>query len=224
MIAALLAALSVGQAAETAPMTERTDRLDLSLSREDGQNIWRAGPYSGAWSGRGTAMNVMNIRRRNTARVELSFAGPGFEAGPVQLSCAGGDSEFELFWITWERSDLAYACTATRDGAALDTRFELALQRGRGFMGRARNERAGELRHDGQVVQFETQRLSGVSFPSGRVPGYVIRSDGREIAGMDYGVMRPTVYLPPEGDPEREIALIAAIVLATFFDPANMNN
>lgn len=205
-----------------APMIERTQSYEIRYGRSDGSNTWAAGPYSGTWSGRTSSMNVMNMRRRNATRTQLTVNGPGFEDGTVSLSCAGGEFEFELFWITWERERLSYVCTISRNGETIDSRLELAFQRGRGLLRAGRNERAGQMVHEGQTVQFETQRLSGIAFPSGKVPGYVVRADGREIAGMDYGVMRSTLYLPAEDDPHREIALLTTIALATFFDPANM--
>ena len=207
---------------DVAPMIERTQSHEIRYGRSDGVNTWEAGPYSGTWSGRASSMNVMNVRRRNATRTQLTVNGPGFEDGTVSLSCAGGESEFELFWITWDRQQLSYVCTISRNGEPIDSRLELAFQRGRGLLGAGRNERAGQMVHEGQTVQFETQRLSGIAFPSGKVPGYVVRADGREIAGMDYGVMRSTLYLPDDDDPYREIALLTTIALATFFDPANM--
>ncbi len=219
IIEALVSALSLAQAGDVEAMTASAQQVEMRLYREDGENRWSAGPWGGTWSGRGTAMNILNIRRRETARMELGVAGPGFDS-PLTLLCAGGQSELELFWITWDRDDLAYTCDGD-DGA----RFELALQNSGGLFGRARNERAGELRYGGRTVRFETQRLSGVAFPSGRVPGYVIRDEaGNAIAGMDYRVMRPLLYLPAEDHPDREAALVAAVTLATFFDPANMGN
>lgn len=57
------------------------------------------------------------------------------------------------------------------------------------------------------------------------MPGYLTRDEaGRDIAGMDHRMMRPLLYLPGEGDLYNEIALIAAVTLATFMDPANMGN
>jgi hypothetical protein len=207
---------------DVVPMIERTQSHEIRYGRSDGSNTWSAGPYSGTWSGRASSMNVMNIRRRNTTRTQLTVNGPGFEDGTVSLSCAGGEFEFELFWITWERERLSYVCEISRNGEPIDSRFELAFQRGRGLLRAGRNERAGQMVHEGQTVQFETQRLSGIAFPSGKVPGYLVRADGHEIAGMDYGVIRSTLYLPDDDDPHREIALLTTIALATFFDPANM--
>ena len=219
--------LSIGLAAQPAgdvPLTERTEAVELHYGREDGRNTWRAGGYSGTWSGRGSSSNVFGVRTRSRSRVELTFAGDGSGGSPLTVSCTGGESEFTLAWITFDKQDLSYACNFSRDGEPVpDSRFELALQR-RGLMGMGRNERAGEMHHAGHVLRFETQRLSGVAFPSGRVPGYVIRADGRDVGGMDYGVMRSTLYLPPDGDPQRESVLLAALILATFMDPANTGN
>ena len=89
------------------------------------------------------------------------------------------------------------------------------------MMGLGRHERAGELHWNDEVYQFETRRLSGPRLPTGRVTGYVIRHEGRDIAGMDYRMFQPMLWLPAEGDPHREAALVAAMSLALFMDPAN---
>lgn len=216
-------ALAAGAAASALALqsvTETAQEVPIQLSRGDGQNHWQAGPWAGTFGLRGSSFRVMNIRSVDRARANFTVNGPGFE-GEVSASCEGGQGHFTFAWITWDRDRLSYACDYFLDGEPLDARMELAIQRS-GLMGIGRNERAGELHWNDEVYQLETQRLSGVGFPSGRVPGYVIRHRGRDIAGMDYGVMRSTLYLPHEGEEGREAALIAGLSLAFFTDPANM--
>lgn len=224
MMAAMIAGAVLGlQAGDDVPVTERTEEVEVRYGREDGRNTWQAGELHGTWSGMGSYRNLFGVSERRRTRAEITVAGGSFGDTPLEISCSGGESELSLGWITFDKQDLVYSCTFTRNGETLDSRFELALQES-GLFGMGRNERAGEFHHDGTTLQFETQRLSGVGFPSGRVPGYVIRQDGADVGGMDYGVMRSRVYLPGETNPLREPVTVAAIVLALFFDPANTGN
>lgn len=226
MIFELAFALAATAAAQDgAAMTERTEQVELRLSRRDGANVWEAGPYSGSFRVGGRSTRLFGMRSSDIARATLTVNGPGFENGEVTIQCDGGQLDFTVAFITFDHEDLSYVCTFERGGQAIDSRFELALSSSGFFSGLGRAERAGGVRHEGREVRFETQRLSGAALPTGRVPGYVIRSlDGEDIAGMDYRVMRPMLYLPAEGDPDREIALLTALVLATFTDPANSGN
>jgi len=217
----IASAALMGAQADDTPITGRTEEVEIRYSRQDGQNRWQADELGGTWSGMGSYRNLFGVSERRRTRADLTVTGGSFGEVPLEISCSGGESELRLAWITFDRQDLVYSCSFTRNGEALDSRFELALQR-RGLMGMGRNERAGEFHHNGTTLTFETQRLSGVAFPSGRVPGYVIRHDGVDVGGMDYGVMQSRMYLPGEDDMLREPVTLAAIVLALFFDPANM--
>jgi hypothetical protein len=205
------------------PVTERTEAVEVRYGREDGQNVWQAGELHGTWSGMGSYRNLFGVSERRRTSANITVSGGSYADAPLSIRCSGGESELSLGWITFDKQDLVYSCTFSQNGETLDSRFELALQES-GLFGMGRNERAGEFHHDGATLQFETQRLSGVAFPSGRVPGYVIRHEGEDVGGMDYGVMRSRVYLPGADDPLREPVTIAAIVLALFFDPANSGN
>ena len=204
-------------------MTASADQVELRLSRSDGQNIWEAGPYSGTFQVRGSASNIMNIRTRNRAQAELTVNGPEFSDGEIGIACSGGQGELSLGWITFDRDELSYVCTFTRGGVNIDARLELALERRGGLFSMGRNDRAGALSYEGGELRFRTERLSGAAFPTGRVPGYAISSGQDVVAGMDYRVLRPLIYLPPEGDDDREAAFLAALILALFMDPANMD-
>tara|TARA_R110002096_G_scaffold76043_3_gene179673 strand:- start:1138 stop:1824 length:687 start_codon:yes stop_codon:yes gene_type:complete len=224
MIFELAIALLAGSAAQqTVPMVERTEQVELNMSRRrGGSNAWEAGEWSGTYSGFGTSSRMFGMRSRDMSRANLTINGPGFEDGEVAIACEGGQLDFSISFITFDHQDLSYLCTFTRAGQPIDSRFELALSSSGILSGLGRAERAGALRHDGRELRFETQRLSGPSLPTGRVPGYVIRTlNGEDIAGMDYRTFRSVFYLPPEGDPEREAAFLAALILATFMDPAN---
>lgn len=224
---ALILQQADGLAAENTaalPMIERTERLEIDRFRQDRRNQWRAGEWTGQWSGMGTSSSGFG-RQRNYSRASFTVTGPGFESGMVTADCEGGQLDWDFLWIEWAHEDLAYVCTFSRDGVLIeDARFELALERSRGFAGMGRNERAGQITYGGQTLRQRTQRLSGAAFPSGRVPGYVILDGDEEIGGMDYGVFKSKLYLPPEGAQTRAIALLAGLAVAHFMDPANSNH
>ncbi|WP_339744384.1 hypothetical protein [uncultured Maricaulis sp.] len=215
---------AVAASAAALPMIERTERLEVERFRRDRHNQWRAGEWTGQWSGMGSYSSGFG-RQRNYSRASFSVTGPGFETGMVTAECEGGQLDWDFLWIEWAHEDLAYVCTFSRDGALIEgARFELALQRSRGFAGMGRNERAGQITYGGQTLRLRTQRLSGTAFPSGRVPGYVILDGEQEIGGMDYGVFKSKIYLPPEGVELRAITLLAALSVVHFMDPANSNH
>ena len=205
------------------PMIERTERLEIERFRRDRRNQWRAGTWTGQWSGMGTYSSGFG-RVREYSRASFSVTGPGFESGMVTAECEGGQLDWDFLWIEWAHEDLAYVCTFSRDGVLIeDARFELALERSRGFAGMGRTERAGQITYGGQTLRLRTQRLSGTAIPSGRVPGYVILDADQAIGGMDYGVFKSKIYLPPEGTEMRAIVLLAGLAVAHFMDPANSN-
>lgn len=53
------------------------------------------------------------------------------------------------------------------------------------------------------------------------MPGYFIRNCDTDIGRMDYRTMRSQFCLPPEGDPDRQLVLLATAILATFSDSVN---
>lgn len=226
MILELALAFAAGTAVQDGtPMIERTEQVELRLAREDGTNVWTAGAWNGTFRTGGRSTRLFGVRSSDIARATLTVNGPGFEDGEVTITCDGGQLDFTVGFITFDHEDLSYVCSFERGGQPLDSGFELALSSSGFFSSLTRAERAGGVRHEGREIRFETQRLSGPALPTGRVPGYVIRSlNGADIAGMDYRVMRPMFYLPAEGDPDREIALLTALILATFIDPANSGN
>lgn len=200
-------------------IAEITQETPLELSRRDGANVWQADEYSGQFSSSGTTIEVFEVRSVDRARSGFTVSGPGIE-GEISAACAGRQARIHLDWVTFEQDRLSYACDYVQDAETLNAGLYLVLQR-RGLFGLARNERAGEFSWNGESYRFETRRLSGPALPTGRVPGYVISHRGVEIAGMDYGVMRPKLYLPAVGSPHREAALVASLSLAFFMDPAN---
>jgi len=227
MFAALMiAGALMAQDAGAQAMMAGAEPVELRASREGGRNVYRAGPWSGTFSASGVNTRIMEIRSVDRVRSTITVEGPGFEDGPLTIDCAGRESS-TTFITTWQRERLTYACRFSRHGETLDgAGFELAFARSGGLLAYARTERAGFINLDGSTLRFETRRLSGGGgLPTGRVPGYILKTPGgRDVGGMDYRMLRPMLYLPHDGEEDRQIAFVAALILALFLDPANNNN
>ncbi|MHA6287934.1 hypothetical protein [Maricaulis sp. CAU 1757] len=202
------------------PLAERTVSYEMRLRR----GLWEAGPWQGEARMRAGSSSVFGIREAASARADLTIEGPGFESGPLTISCDGGRLNISVSFITFRNEDLGYTCSFERAGEPIDATFELALARSRGLRGMFGIDRAGALYYEGRTLNFAVQSFSRGNFLTRKVPGYIIRDGVHEIAGMDYRMMAPEFMLPPEGDPNREPALIAALILATFMDPADVDH
>ena len=213
--AALAAATTV--VAQTAPMTERTERIGLEGRR--GPSLFRPGFAIGDYTGSATARSSSSRlpwQSRDMARAEFDLAVPGL--GTVQGDCGGGQSHSRILWITFDREPLSYECQYS-GAAPADARLTLALSRG-SLLGRLQQpQRAGELVWGDIVLRAETKRIGGLPFGGGRVMGYVFTRDGVEIGGLYLNGFRPTFYLPPRGSPDRDAAAVLAVSLFAFQDP-----
>lgn len=181
--------------------------------------------YAGETSSRSFSLRALGDGvSRDIAKTDFKLQGGGIQPA-LSASCRGGQSLTRLLWITWDRDNLAYTCTFSRDGApAGEASFELALQKA-GVMARlSQPQRAGEVTLNGRTLRFQTQRIGGMSLPTGRVAAYVISRGDEPIGGVDFNRLgTPRVYLPPKGSPDRDAAALAAAALITFVDPANAN-
>lgn len=216
---ALIAAAALQAADAPLPGTE----YQLDRGRSDGQNTWALGPWSGTFGGLARRGSLIPGRDYNFSRASYTVHGPHFEDGEVGVRCEGRESSFAIGWIEFDRDELVYACDFFLDEAPIDTQFELAFSRGRGFLARmARTARAGEIRHEGRTVRFETLP-AGAGFITGQpVAGYnFFDASGQHIGRMEYNMMRPDIVVPPDASPDQEAMLLAALALVFFMDPAN---
>lgn len=207
-------------------MIARTEAVQTDLNpRFRGMGPWSAAEFAGEERRRASRGNVFgNMFSGRGARAQWTvIQGGSFTDAPIAATCEGGQSQFQFGWVGFDRNELGFICTFTRGETAVEDRFELAVSRSRNPLRQLMaNERAAELHWQGRILRLETARLSGVGLPTGRVPGYVIRDEsGTVIAGMDYQRAQPLLYLPPVGSEDREAALVAALSVGFFMDPAN---
>lgn len=219
----LLAVAAIGggavQDSQTAPMTERTERIGLQGRR--GPSLFRpgfaVGEYVGSASSRSSSSRLP-WQSRDMARAEFDVSSPSL--GQVQADCGGGQAHREILGITFDREPLAYECIYA-GAAPSGARLTLALSRG-SLLGRLQQpQRAGELVWGDMVLRAETRRIGGLPWGGGRVMAYVISRDGVDVGGVDLNGMRPTFYLPPQGAPDRDAVAVLALSLFHFQDPAN---
>lgn len=227
LISGLLAGLIVGgpALAQTA-MTERTEELKLKPRRVPGLLGYGfdLGEYSGETQTRSSSFRAFGQAiSRDSAQTKFKVASPSIPQ--MEADCAGGQRSTRLGWIAFERQDLGYVCTFSRNGSVIPgVSFELALQDA-GLLARmSQPQRAGEMTFNGQTIRVQTQRIGGVPLPTGRIAGYVFYKDGQEIGGIDFNrIMSPAVYLPQPGSPDRDVAALAALSILFFADPANQS-
>lgn len=219
-VVALMAGLGPAQAQSS--FTDRTERLQLEGRRGPSllQPGFAVGEYVGSASGRTRSLRAP-LHRSQMSSVDFIVAAPGLN-GEVQGQCQGGEAHTRLLWIDFQRDDLAYVCTF--GGAApADARLSLALARG-SLLGRLQQpQRAGEMVWGGRTYRFQTRQVGALPWAGGRTLGYVVSLDGEDVGGVALGGMRPTFYLPPAGDPNRDAVAILTLSLFHFRDPANDN-
>jgi hypothetical protein len=221
-LAALLA-LATPAAAQDAPMTERTEKLQLKPHRVKGLLLgygYTVGEFTGEVRTRASSARAPMFSS-DKATTEFTLGSPRSPA-PVAVSCGGGQSRLALGWIEFKRQDLAYVCSF--QGGPPDAAFALALSDA-GMMARLyQPQRAAELTWGGITVRAHTRKVEGaMPIGGGGTMSYVITRDGQEIGGLVRGVLQPTFYLPPAGSPDRDAAAVMALALYTFADPANQN-
>lgn len=216
--------LLITPASAQTPMTEATQQLELKPRRVPGLMGYGfdLAEFSGETATRSTSFRALGqMISRDSARTRYKVTSPSIPE--IEADCSGGQRRMQLGWIAFEREDLSYACTFSRGGESVPgVGFELALQKA-GLLARmSQPQRAGEMTYGGQTIRVQTQRIGGLALPTGRIAGYVFFKDGQEIGGIDFNrIMSPAIYLPHPGDPNRDVAALAALSILFFADPAN---
>lgn len=218
--AAALVAVVPAAAQDSAPLTERTERVGLEGRR--GPSLFRpgfaVGEYTGSVASRGSSTRLP-WQSRDMARAEFDISGPTL--GSVQGDCGGGQGHRQILWITFDREPLSYECEYGGSAPA-DARLTLALSRGGGLFARLQQpQRAGELVWGDVVYRVETRQVGDLPWAGGRVLGYVVSRDGVDLGGVALAGLRPTFHLPPAGSPDRDPVAVLGVSLFAFQDPAN---
>jgi len=220
MAVAMLAFAGRVSAAE-APMTERTEKLQLKPHRVKGLLLgygYEVGEYSGEVRSRAKSVRGP-LFSSDKAKTVFTIASPRWTT-PMTVTCGGGQSRFALGWIEFKRQDLTYDCAF--EGGPAGSAFSLALSEAPLMAALYQPQRAAELSFGGVTLRAITRKVEGaMPFGGGRTLSYRISNGDHEVGGLVRGVLQPTFYLPPAGSPDRDAAAVMALTLNFFQDPSD---
>lgn len=223
VVGVIVAALALaGQAlAAGDPLIEHAEKLQLKPHRVKGLLLgygYDLGEYSGEV--RSQAKSVRGpLFSSDKAKSVFTIASPRWPT-PVTVTCGGGENRLGLGWIDFKRQDLTYVCGF--EGGPAGAAFALALNDAPLMAKLYQPQRAAELSFGGTTLRAVTRKVEGaMPFGGGRTLSYRISKGDQEVAGLVRGVLQPTFYLPPAGDPDRDAAAVMALTLAFFQDPSD---
>ncbi|GGD94937.1 hypothetical protein GCM10011515_13420 [Tsuneonella deserti] len=150
---------------------------------------------------------------------DFTIAGPQISS-TIEARCAMREHALDLGLAEVTMQPMAYRCDFTAEGRPIPARFELQEVVG-GGSAITRYERRGEIALGGEMVRFRSvDHIAGTSMPSLTPVGYVFEQNGREIGALEL-TGRPALMLSAPVDPGvARTVTIAAVSLATFWDPA----
>ena len=180
---------------------------------------FEVGPYSGHFA-RGlerAAFTDGSIERSGASR--FTIAGPEISS-TIEADCGMREHALDLGLAEVTTRPLAYRCAFTAEGRAIPSRFELQEVVG-GGTAITRYERAGEIALGGETIRFHSlHHIAGTSLPSLTPIGYTFERNGQTIGALSL-TGRPALTGDPDLDPGNiRTMTIAAVALATFWDPA----
>lgn len=180
---------------------------------------FEAGPYSGRFV---RALERVSFADGTIARVggsSFTIAGPEISS-TIEADCGMREHAIDLGLAEVTVRPLAYRCSFTAEGHAIPARFELQEVVG-GGSAITRYERRGEIALGGEAIQFRSlHHTAGTPLPSLTPVGYVFERNGQAIGALSL-TSRPALTGDPSLDPGTVRTLtIAAVALATFWDPA----
>ncbi|MCT2558268.1 hypothetical protein N0B51_04680 [Tsuneonella sp. YG55] len=186
--------------------------------RTSGQ--FMAGSYSGSFDRSLESWSFADTAVVRGGHNYLSVSGPEISS-TIEAHCAMRERAIDLgSGVEVTVRSMAYRCEFTAGGRPIPARFELQESQ-RGGLAVFRYERIGEIALGGEIVQFRSvHRIDGAALPTITPSGYVFEQAGREIGAVDLA-NRPALVLSPALDKGlARTVTVAALVLATFWDPA----
>jgi hypothetical protein len=155
----------------------------------------------------------------------FTLAGPG-AAPAIAAVCSQRQTTVNLGIVGFAAKPLAYECDFKRDGQALAAR--LSLQEARDGSGQltAQAQRRGLLQWQGATLTLRSvHQVQGSPLPLQTPIGYLFEAEGRGAVGaIELNGLTPALWLPPASEPQlRQAVLIAAVALAVFWDPAQLD-
>jgi hypothetical protein len=148
-------------------------------------------------------------------------------AGPpaVAAVCKMRQTTVNIGIVGFSPKPMAYECDFRIDGQPVAARFSLQESRdGTGTL-TAQAQRRGLLQWPGSTLALRSvHQVQGSPLPLQTPIGYVFEAQGRAVGAIELNGLTPALWLPPAGDPQlRQAVLVAAVALAVFWDPAQLD-
>ena len=177
-----------------------------------------AGSYSGEYK-RTLDRASFGHFTETDGRASFAIAGPGI-AGTIDGFCRVRESALTFDNLEIKPGKMAYRCEFEADGDPIPARFEVQESRATLAENLNRNARVGEIGLAGEVIRFRSvHHIVGGKLPTADPMGYVFEQDGEAIGALELNG-KPVLTLSPGTDLDRRRAMmVAAVALATFWDP-----
>ena len=211
-------ACSPAQMRLPASLAEQSVRTEITGigGRDRGQFL--AGDFHGNFTRSLDRWSFLDLIARG-GHSDFTIAGPRISSS-IEARCDMREHAVDLGMAEVTMQPMAYRCDFTAEGRPIPARFELQEVVG-GGSAITRYERRGEIALGGETIRFRSvHHLAGTSMPSLTPVGYVFEQGGRDIGALEL-TGRPALMLsaPLDQDVART-ATVAALALATFWDPA----
>ncbi|WP_207789970.1 VV20781 family protein [Sandarakinorhabdus oryzae] len=220
-----LAGCSVSAARMALPAGVTHSTTEIAITGMGGGQSGRftAGASSGRFSRRADRLGVMDplfVANRGGSSFELS--GPDV-SGVLAARCGFSRQQMNIGLISITPGQLRYVCRFQRDGQPVAATLE--LQGRGGVLGALDGSEArdGIFEYDGVRLRIRSvHRVEGSPLPLPQPIGYSFSRDGQEIGAVDLNGPDKRLHAPTE--PRlREATLVAAMALAVFWDPAEVD-
>jgi hypothetical protein len=194
----------------------RTEIVGIG-GRDRGQ--FTAGAYHGSFDRSLERWSFLEAIARE-GHSDFTLAGPGL-GSPIEGRCGMREHAVGLgSGVEVTVRPMAYRCDLFTNADTAPARFELREVVG-GGSAITRYERRGQIDLGAETVRFRSiHHLAGTPMPSLTPIGYVFEQNGRDIGAIEL-TGRPALMIPAATDPDVvRTVTVAAIALATFWDPA----
>jgi hypothetical protein len=201
-----------------ASVAEQSVRTEITGIGGRGRGQFIAGDFQGDFSRSLDRWSFLDLIARG-GHSDFTIAGPQISSS-IEARCDMREHALDLGMAEVTMQPMAYRCDFTAEGRPIPARFELQEVVG-GGSAITRSERRGEIALGGETVRFRSvHHISGTSMPSLTPVGYVFEHGGREIGALEL-TGRPALMLSAPIDPGvARTVTVAAVALATFWDPA----
>jgi len=197
----------------------------ISFEHMSGWNKGRflAGDYAGDYF-RTLDRGSLGIVSLTEGRGRFTIAGPGI-SDTIEGDCSVREAALAFDNVEFKPDKMAYRCDLTTAGRAIPARFEVQESRATLEDNLNRNARVGEIALAGQIISFRSvHRFEVPTLPTRDPLGYVFEQDGEAIGALELNG-KPVLTLPAgTGIDRRRAMMVAAVALATFWDPGVMDS